>query len=408
MMTRMKGRAALARLALAAASAAASLGLAGSAASASEVVVYTWGAGNEPTMDLFVEEAKKQLGPDITVRYEGPGYYDYWAQIRSRYAGSDGPCVITTQSDRTSTIPTLLAPIGADLKAAGRSAGEYAAPMIDGMTVKGELKGLPYDVSVMLIYYNKALFKKYGVPEPTDTFTTEQFTKAAAAISQGEDKGFAYGPGWFFFDPFIIAAGHSWATADNKLNLMDQGVVDVTQAYFDLAAKGYAKPITAGETVTQQDALATGHVGMILGGSWDYPTLKKALGADLGVAEVPSPDGNGPQTVIGSGYGVAESCPDKETAFKVVAALTSAETEKALVEKMSTVPAMKSVLPLFLEKQDPIFAHAVSNALANGRSAPTPDSWDKPSGLLMQYLPEGFAGSMSAKDMLQTVTDSVN
>lgn len=378
------------------------------AATAGEVVVYTWGAGNEPTMDLFMAEAKAQLGTDPTVRYEGPGYYDYWTQIRSRYAGTDGPCIITTQSDRTATIPSLLAPIDSYMASAGRSASEYNDAMIEGMTNNGELKGLPYDVSVMILYYNKALFKKYGVPEPTDTFTTAQFDTAVAALSQGEDKGFAYGPGWFFYDPFVIAAGHSWVTADGKLNLTDPGVVADTQAYFDLAAKGYAKPITAGETVTQQDALAGGHVGMIIGGSWDYPTLKKALGDNLGVAEVPSPDGKGPQKVTGSGFGVAATCPNKEEAFKVVAALTSAQTEEALVDKMSTVPAMKSVLPKFLATQDRVFAKAVQAALDNGKPAPASETWDKARELLMQYLPDGFSGAMSAKDMLQTVMDSVN
>lgn len=371
------------------------------------VVLYTWAAGSESQWDTFVEAAQSQLD-GIPLSYEGPSFADYFTQIKTRYSGGDAPCLVATQGDKIGSMASLLAPLDDQLEAAGVSTADFNPAMIDGMTVDGEVKALPYDSSALVLYYNKALFAQYGVAEPSASFTTDEFEAAAAALTADGNTGFAYAGSWFFFGPFAIAAGETWSDGDGGLNLTDPGLADTLQSYFDLAADGYATPLTAGETATQQDAFGQGDVGMIVGGTWDYSSLVEALGeGNVGVAPIPSPQGDGPQFVSGSGYGIAASCAGDEDAFAALTALTSVETMQAAAEAIGTVPARTEVLDEYLSTQDADYATTVSAILANGKVAPYVENWANADTLLTQYLPEGFSGAMSAAEILEQVQSSV-
>lgn len=374
-------------------------------ATSGEVAMYAWVAGAEEHWGALVGAAQEQLD-DVTLTYEGPAFAEYWTQLRTRYSGGDAPCIVATQADKTGLIDEVLTPLEPLIADTDVELSDFNQAILEGYTVDDELLGLPYDASPMVMYYNKSLFAKHGVAEPTADFTLDEFEGAASALSGDGDFGFAYGSSWFWYSPFAIASGATWSD-DGELDLSDPALADSLQAHFDLAANGYAQPLAAGETATQQDAFASGNVGMIVGGTWDYPRLVEAVGEEnLGVASIPGPSANAPQMLGGSGYGIAASCENQEEAAEAIAALVSAETQTFAANDLNIIPSRTAVLDAYLPSQSASLAEVIARGLANGEVGPTVENWTAADTLLTQYLPEGFSGARSAADILDTVQSS--
>jgi multiple sugar transport system substrate-binding protein len=70
---------------------------------------------------------------------------------------------------------------------------------LDAFSAQGQLWGLPGQMDITLIGYNKDLFDAAGVPYPTSGWTMSDFLAVAQALTQGEDVDKQYGfiPGSF-------------------------------------------------------------------------------------------------------------------------------------------------------------------------------------------------------------------
>ena len=68
-------------------------------------------------------------------------------------------------------------------------------------TVRGQVWALPATVDVMVMYYNRDLFDRYGVPYPQMDWTWDDFLATAMALRDPTNDVFGYGP----VDPFLDA-----------------------------------------------------------------------------------------------------------------------------------------------------------------------------------------------------------
>jgi len=85
----------------------------------------------------------------------------------------------------------------------------------------GKLYGLAPTFNTNALYYNKDLFAKYGVPEPTDFMTWEEVLKLAARFpTDGDDNSRIYGlaSSMFAQDPFQLIKDMAAAKGLNYLN----------------------------------------------------------------------------------------------------------------------------------------------------------------------------------------------
>jgi multiple sugar transport system substrate-binding protein len=65
-------------------------------------------------------------------------------------------------------------------------------------TREGEVYAFPQEVSPFVMYYNKDMFEKYGVPLPHDDWTQDEFYAAAKALTRPGDgiHGYQHWSGW--------------------------------------------------------------------------------------------------------------------------------------------------------------------------------------------------------------------
>ena len=148
--------------------------------------MHTWvSTENDRAQWQSFVDAAKEKDPNFTLTFDGPSFNDYWTKVKTRMVGSDAPCILTTQAARAQELSGLLEPLDSYMEAAGIHASDYNAAMMQGMMVDGKVLALPYDAEPDVLYYNREMFEKAGLSEPTTSYTAEQFLKDAKALTPG-------------------------------------------------------------------------------------------------------------------------------------------------------------------------------------------------------------------------------
>ncbi|MBD0384409.1 extracellular solute-binding protein [Paenibacillus sedimenti] len=89
-------------------------------------------------------------------------------------------------------------------------------------TKDGTLPGLPIDVAVPLILYNKRMFDAAGIPYPTEDWTWDDMMAIASKLTLRNPSGvatqfgFGTGPDIENYEPFIMRNGGSYLTPDGS------------------------------------------------------------------------------------------------------------------------------------------------------------------------------------------------
>jgi multiple sugar transport system substrate-binding protein len=95
---------------------------------------------------------------------------------------------------------------------------DYYPGTVEQFTWEDKLWAVPSGVSVMVLYYNKDLFDRYGVPYPEPGWTWDDFLDAARAIRDPVDNIYGYGDIDQYFDPLIFIYLHGGSITDSMQN----------------------------------------------------------------------------------------------------------------------------------------------------------------------------------------------
>ena len=239
--------------------------------------MYTWisNENDRAQWQAFVDAAKKK-DPSFNLTLEGPSFTDYWTKVKTRLSSSGAPCIITTQAARAQELKDLTVPLDDLVKSNNLDVSVYNKAMIDGMTVEGTLRAIPYDAEPMVLYYNKELFAAAGLKEPGTSYTTSQFVSDLKALTKDGVSGLAVPPGFGSGPglPLAFANGHE-PVKDGNLDLTNQGMVEGQQFAFDLAAKDKVAgaPQASDTTDVAQQQFTSGKAAMIIDGPWMYDAM---------------------------------------------------------------------------------------------------------------------------------------
>jgi multiple sugar transport system substrate-binding protein len=372
--------------------------------------MYTWisNENDRAQWQAFVDAAKKK-DPSFNLTLEGPSFNDYWTKVKTRLSSSGAPCIITTQAARAQELKDLTVPLDDLVKSNNIDISMYNKAMIDGMTVDGSLRGIPYDAEPVVLYYNKDLLASSGVKEPTTAYTTSQFTADLKALTKGSVTGLAVPPGFGGGPglPLAFANGHE-PTKDGNLDLTNAGLVQSEQYAFDLAAKEKVAnaPQASDATDVAEQQFMSGQAAMIIDGPWMYDTLTTKSKGKVGIAVIPSDSGKSIGMIQGSGFAIAASCKDKEAAFKNIMKITTPEVIGAVGASRGTVPSVQSALKDWAGTKPASDVSTVQALLDTGRPLVTTPTWNQVETSFTQYSGEGFRGTKTAEEILSTIMNS--
>lgn len=141
-------------------------------------------------------EAYEAANPNVKIEYLDLGSTDYMTMLSIQLTGGDDSIDVVTIKD----IPGYnnlvkagqLVDLNPYIKSSGIDTSLYGGTP-EQISVNNALYGLPFRSDFWIIYYNKALFDKAGVPYPTNDMTFDEYDAIARKMTSGSGADKVYG-----------------------------------------------------------------------------------------------------------------------------------------------------------------------------------------------------------------------
>jgi multiple sugar transport system permease protein len=228
------------------------------------------------------------------------------------------------------------------------------------------LFALPKDFTPMVLYYNKRLFDRAGLPYPNRDWNWEDFLRAARQLTRdfaGDGRidqfGTTFSDRLYLWIPWVWSNGGDVLSPDGTraTGYFNSPQTEASlQFLIDLRTKYHVAPF--GEYLSAVGGTGglfyTGRIAMTESGHWWLPTLKKYLNAgklSIGVAPLPTPCGGKHVTVMyESGWCVPKASRHREEAVQLAIFLSGNEAARIRSESGIAIPAIRSVARLQAER----------------------------------------------------------
>lgn len=275
--------------------------------------------------------------------------------------------------------------------------GNYAKSLINGFTVGGSLYGIPNGTQTMVMYYNKTIFKKLGISDPTDNWTWDDFYKIAAQITKSGVYGFGLSSSYFQLTPWWVTNGaYPTSTDYSKPTLNSAGMVDSVTFLEKLVKEKITPDPISSDVYTM---FANKKVAMVGAGRWCISTWEKAGMTNDTFDCVQWPKNKQSGTVYGgAAWGISSTTKNLNYATELLKAMVSDETNKATAAGGQQIPPTKSLATspeIMGETPDGI--NKLWTAVENGTPIAAPTYYGDLDTILMRDLENIFSGKTAVK-----------
>lgn len=291
--------------------------------------------------------------PNVKIEPLDLGSQDYQTMLSIQLTGGDDTIDVVTIKDipgyNTLQKAKQLVNLNDFIKEKGINTSLYGGTT-EQITVDGNLYALPFRSDFWVVFYNKALFDKAGVPYPTNDMTFAEYDKLARKMTSGSGTEKVYG-----------AHYHTWRSAVQLFGVLDGKHTIVDGTY------GFLKPYYETILAEQNDGIVQSYaqlkttsthysgvfynnsVAMMNMGSWFIGTLIQKVKAgeadckDWAMVKYPHPEGIKAGTTLGTitSLGVSSASKKKEAALDFVEFVTG-PLGAEVIAKTGTFPAIKN------------------------------------------------------------------
>jgi multiple sugar transport system substrate-binding protein len=283
------------RVANAGAVALALLGALGSHALAASPVTITyayWDTTVTPAFQAAADEFHKD-NPDITVELRTVPFSDYFTKLNTQLPSGTAPDAFWLQNIQFPLYQQngVLADLTPFKQASSIDLSGIDANLMNPYVVDGKLYAIPWQSLPFGLYYNKAMFDKAGVAEPTNDWTWADVEKAAAALT--DKAAGTYGilaPLWNYGDFYqtMYGYGAKVITKDGKDTDFDSPeAVRGISIWTNFSQKGYSPSVTQLADGDFTQWFTSGKAAMMTSGSWPVQGFQKVLGDAVKVVQMP-------------------------------------------------------------------------------------------------------------------------
>lgn len=355
------------------------------------ITLSSWGDLKEAAILGELCRAFEREHPGVRVALQRVPYGEYGPKIMSQFTAGVAPDVLFIGSQQVveyhprgvlEPLNDYIARDGLDLKA-------FYPETIDLYAVGDVHYGLPRDIApIACVFYNKDLFRRQGVPYPTDDWNWDDLLAAARKLTlkgpDGKVTCWGYTEDWLIAEAWFMSMGADWVDDwknPTRYTFQDPNFVKGLQFRADLMYKHRVTPDAVASTALAggtTDLFVSGKAGMFLSGYWKSPLFRDIRSFDWDVAMFPKgPTGKRGFVSGGSGYGICSKSKRKDLAWELVKFLTGEKGQTMFARTGLAQPALKKVAEskAFLDDQKPLNKKMLLRAVAYGRNAPCALNW---------------------------------
>lgn len=398
----------------------------GGAAGATTITWGFWGSPAEKASHEAVAAQFMKEHPEIKIEIWHQPWDDYFTKLKTLWASGDPktiPDVLFLWPTPSYAAQGVLENLDPYIKKSNYNLEDYWPTLLESAKYNGSVYGLPRDIGLEVLYYNKAIFDEAKVPYPTDKWTWDDLRNAAQKLTVKESNGRVKRYG------LAMEGGkYSLFVNQNKGSILDdmrnpsKCTLDQPQAVAgvkflgDMMKDGIAmKDAALSQSGGDEAVFTAGQAAMIIQNASRIPAFNKAkLNYDVQVVPIPK-GGQRSASNGGAAWVMSAKSDNKDAAWTFLSWLQSTNGgQKLYTQGGDILPALQSTAKseAFLKNPAPpanrqAFITEGENAKV-GRFGYFPD-WDELSGPnIDSNLQKVWAGEATAEQVLPQICQSVD
>lgn len=347
---------------------------------------------------------------------------DLLARLATSFAGGSPPDVFLLNYRFYGQFAArgVLEPLGERLADSDAFAVEdfYRQPL-DAFRWQGELTCLPQNVSSLVVYYNRDLFRRYGVPEPKAGWTWDDMVGRALRLTRDlngdgdiDQHGLGIEPSLIRVAPFVWSNGGDIVDDEQRptrLTLDTPAAIEAMRKLFELRQLHFVVP--SEEEVEAEDdetRFQSGRLAMVLSSRRSTPVFRTITKFTWDVA--PLPVHVQPAGILHSdAYCMAKTSKSPEAAWKFIEFALGPEGQRIAARTGRTVPSLRDVAesPAFLDPtKPPRNSRVFLDAIPVIRRVPSISTWPEIEDRAEQILETGLYQGVPAEEVARRLDEA--
>jgi arabinogalactan oligomer/maltooligosaccharide transport system substrate-binding protein len=353
---------------------------------------YASGGGSEgAAMEAVLAKAKTAF-PNLTVTRVVIPFSDIFTKVETAWSSGEAtPDMFIAPNDHLGDEVRMNIFYGPLDDKLGAQASSFTQIAIDGSKVDGKMYEIPESMKAVSMFYNKST-----IPTPPATLDDLlALAKAGKHIGIAEYAANYYN--WFLYSAF----GGQIVDSSGKC-IADQGGVSDGFAYLKALKTAGVTFYTDGAAF--QGDFKTGKTDIVIEGPWGSADFEKALGANLGIQEIPAgPKGKSLPLSAPDGWYINANTPNKDLAVQFALwEVSAAGGEQIFADQAGHLPAVKDATVT-----DPVskaFAAQILDSAARPQSKQLSNYWTNFQNAMDSVLQKGTDPVAAVK----TACDAMN
>ncbi|RME85301.1 MAG: sugar ABC transporter substrate-binding protein [Caldilineae bacterium] len=380
-----------------------------------------WGSPEEAKTHQMVADAFMAEHPNIKIETMVEPWGDYFTKIQALWAGGDPsviPDVLFLWPTPRYAAEGVLENLQPWIEKTGYDLSDYWPALLESAMYNGDVYGLPRDIGLEVLYYNKDIFDEVGLEYPNDSWTWDDLVAAAEKLSiPGERYALAMEGG-----KYQLWVGQNYGSIlddmrnPSKCTLTEPAAMEGVKFFADLMDKGYAmRDADLSQAGGDTAVFLSGQAAMIIQNSSRVSAFN-AAGMNYDVEVVPIPKGGQRSASAGGAAWVMSAASDnKEEAWTFLSWLQSTDGGQRLYTESGEIfPALQSTArsDAFLHQDKPpanrmAFLIEGENAKV-GRFGYFPEWGELDGSIISPAMQRIWAGEASPEEVLPALCEQVD
>ena len=369
-----------------------------------------------------VVDAFRHVEPDVTVKLiEASDRDDLLARLSTSFAGGSPPdlFLLNYRFYGQFAARNVLEPIEGRLEDSDAfDEADFYPQALDAFRFDGELVCLPQNISSLVVYFNRALFRQAKVPEPKLGWTWNDMVERAIKLTRDtngdgniDQHGLGVEPSIIRIAPFVWSNGGDVVDdeqAPTRFTLDTPEAIEAMDAFFALRRDHLAIPSDQEvEAEDDETRFQNGREAMLLSSRRSTPAFRTITAFDWDVAPLPRHDEQA-GILHSDAYCMTKASKKKDAAWAFMEFALGPEGQRITARSGRTVPSLKAVAESsdFLDPSlKPAHSEVFLDTIPAIRRVPTVSTWpeieDASGPILEQGLYRGMAAEEVAKQLVE-------
>lgn len=215
---------------------------------------------------------------------------------------------------------------------------EFYKEALDCFRFNEKIFAIPRDISTLVIYYNKDIFKKLNIKMPEKINNIFELRELSKKVTTKNNFGINYEENPLFWVYYLASNGGGIISDDLKeIIINNEKSIQALNLYADMINKDHTIPSKADMgSMTSAQMFINGKLAMYLSGRWMTPKFRQVINFDWDVVNFPSPN---KVYIDSSGFAISKNSKHKNEAVKLIKYFSTAKAHSKFSQEGLIIPA---------------------------------------------------------------------